>query len=227
LEWKVPDPYREMSIFNQQPDADSNPGIDDKESPLPPPPGPNLIPNDGDADSEAGRIEERSGAGEENENENENENESTSQSASRNTETQAAVTAMAKSTRLGREMRKLAVSFNPEACETMNTRPTVIEDDSGEEITEQINFCFDAIYLGTTIWNESDYEVPTGILDALNGKMSDKWTQSAAKEVMNFISQNCWKKVSRAMPQSLDRKIMKMMWALQVKDEHDGSIRLK
>jgi hypothetical protein len=93
LEWKNPDPYREMSIFNQQPDADSDPGIDDKESPPPPPPpGPNVIPDDGDADSEAGRIEERSGAGEEKENE--NENESTSQSASRNTETQAAVTAM-------------------------------------------------------------------------------------------------------------------------------------
>jgi hypothetical protein len=44
-----------------------------------------------------------------------------------------------------------------------------------------------------TIRDESNYEVPTGILDALNKKMSNKWAHSAAKEVMNFISRNCWK----------------------------------
>jgi hypothetical protein len=108
--------------------------------------------------------------GEERANKNKDESTSQSESTNRNAETQAAVTALAKSTRLGREMRQLAVSFNPEACETMNTQPIVVEDKSGEEITEQINFCFDAIYLGTTIRNESDYEVPTGILDALRNK---------------------------------------------------------
>jgi hypothetical protein len=136
---------------------------------------------------------------------------------SRNEETQAAVTALAKSARLGREMCKLAVSFNPEAWETMNMQPIIVEDKSGEENFEEINFYFEAIYLGTTIRDESEYEVPMGILDALNRKRSDKWTQSVAKEVMNFISQNCWKKVPCTMPQPLDRKIMKTMWAFQVK----------
>jgi hypothetical protein len=31
LEGKTPDHYREMSIFNQQPNLDEDPGIDDKE----------------------------------------------------------------------------------------------------------------------------------------------------------------------------------------------------
>jgi hypothetical protein len=37
LEWKIPDPYREMSILNQQQDTESDPGIDDKEYPPPHP----------------------------------------------------------------------------------------------------------------------------------------------------------------------------------------------
>ena len=73
----------------------------------------------------------------------------------------------------------------------MNTQPTFVEDKSGEEVAEQINFCFDVIYLGTTIKDDSRYEVPTGISDALNGNQSVKWTPLAASEVMNFISQNC------------------------------------
>jgi hypothetical protein len=88
-------------------------------------------------------------------------------SVSRNEETEAAVMALAKSTRLGREMRKHAVFFNPVAPETMSTQPIIVEDESGEEIVEEINFCFDAIYLGIMIRDESDYEVPIGINDAL------------------------------------------------------------
>lgn len=37
MEWKIPDPYHEVSIFNQQPDAESDPGIDNKEYPTAPP----------------------------------------------------------------------------------------------------------------------------------------------------------------------------------------------
>jgi hypothetical protein len=59
-------------------------------------------------------------------------------------EPQAAVTALAKSTRLGREMHKLVISYKPYARETMNTQPIIVADESGEKVVEQINFCFDA-----------------------------------------------------------------------------------
>jgi hypothetical protein len=119
LEWKTLDPYREMSIFNQQPDINNVPGIDDKEYTPLPPPAPNIIPDNGDAGSKAGRIvEEWAEKVVENENENKNKNKRALQPGSNERDVEAmraAVTALAKSTRLGQEMQKLAISFNPEA----------------------------------------------------------------------------------------------------------------
>lgn len=115
----------------------------------------------------------------------------------------------------------------------MATQLILVEDENGEEIVETVSFCLDAIYLGTTFQEEfklkdkAEYTVPTGILDALKGNHNNKWTPSAASEVMNFISRNCWKKVPRSLPELLDRKIMKTLWAFQVKDKHDGTLRYK
>jgi hypothetical protein len=72
--------------------------IDNKEFHPEPPPAPNIIPDDEDADSEAGRIEECPS-------ETQNQNESALQPASIGNdavqETQVAVTALAKSMKLG------------------------------------------------------------------------------------------------------------------------------
>jgi hypothetical protein len=184
LEWKTPDHYCRMSIFNHRPDLDDDPGIDDKEYHPVPPPAPNIILDEDDVVLEAGSKESE---------QNESALRPASVAVDAVQETQVAVMALAKSARLGRELKRLAVSFNPEAQETMNT--VVVEGESGEEIVEQIHFCFDAIYLGMTIKDDTEYEVPTGILDILNGKKNNKWTPSAASKVMNFISRNCWEKV--------------------------------
>jgi hypothetical protein len=103
-----------------------------------------------------------------------------------------------------------------------------MEDKNGEEIVEQIHFCFDTIYPGTTIKDDSESNVPTGILEAFNEKKSNTWMPSAASKVMQFLSRNCWNKVLCSLvPQSLDMQIMNIMWAFQVNNKHDGLLHHK
>jgi hypothetical protein len=103
--------------------------------------------------------------------------------------------ALAKYQKLEHEMRKLDLSYKPQARETMARQPIIMEDEEGKESVEIVYFAFDGVYLGTTMHQESAYEIPTGINDALNGKESEKWIPSAVSKVMNFIKRKCWKKV--------------------------------
>jgi hypothetical protein len=84
-------------------------------------------------------------------------------------------------------MRKLDSSFNPTSMEKQNIIKT---DDDGTEVTKQVHFVFSA---------GSKHRAPEMIDQALDGPEKDKWTISAANEIMNFISQKCWKKGNHAV----------------------------
>ncbi len=213
LDWEILDPKRDMSIFNKQPELLNEPvGFDDKEYNIPTPnnpPPPNLIPDDDDFDAEAGRI---SGNREDTSTSKNDEVVTDNEEDKRKEAVQRAASKQAK---INREMRKLDSSFNPTTME----RQTIIEtDDEGEEVTKEVHFVFLA---------GSDHRVPETIGQALYGKEKEKWTVSAASEIMNFISRKCWKKVPRKKPQQMKRKIMRTKWMFTKKDEHDGTVRFK
>jgi hypothetical protein len=217
LDWEVLDPKRDMSIFVKQPELLIEPvGFDDKEYDLPPQtkntPQSTLIPDDGeDSDAEAGRID---GTGEdtsmphgvitdgEMDNEADNQREAVQRAAS-------------KQARINREMQKLDSSFNP----TTMDRQTVIEtNEEGTEVEKEVHFVFLA---------GSDHKVPETIKQALYGPEREKWINSAASEIMNFISRKCWKKVPRKKPREMKRKIMRTKWMFTKKDEHGARKRLQ
>jgi hypothetical protein len=206
LEWKILDPKRDMSIFTKDPTLLEDPvGFDDKEYPAPTtaqPPAPQLIPDDDDSDVEAGRI-----AGESD----------TSTPEVREPLNEAAQQAATKATRLEREMRRLESSFNPG---TMARQLILDTDDEGKESEKEVHFLF-------SMATDDDIETPDTIEQAIYGPEKDKWTPSAAGEIMNFISRKCWKKVPRKKAHDLKRKIMKTKWTFLKKDEHDGTKRYK
>jgi hypothetical protein len=112
-------------------------------------------------------------------------------------------------------MRKLDSSFNPTLMEKQN----IIErDDDGKEVTKQVHFLLSA---------GSEHRAPEMMDQALDGPKKDKWTILAANEIVNFISQKCWKKVLRKKPQQMKRKIMRTKWMFVKKDEHDRTIQYK
>jgi hypothetical protein len=93
----------------------------------------------------------------------------------------------------------------------LNKQLTVVQVESGVERVEMINYCFDEIYLGTKLRDESDSDVLKDIYDVLEGSKNAVWVPSTVQEIMNFIKQKCWKKVKRSRAQELRRRIMKTM----------------
>jgi hypothetical protein len=61
-------------------------------------------------------------------------------------------------------------------------------------------------------------EAPKDGNEAMYGPQSKDWIPSMASEIMNFLSQKCWKKVPRSIPRKTDHTIMKTMW--QFKNRH-------
>jgi hypothetical protein len=172
-----------------------------------------LIPADDgeDSDAEAGRI---NGTGEDTSTPHDIVTDSETDNEENN-QKEAVQRAASKQARINREMRKLNSSFNP----TTMDRQTVIETDKeGAEVAKEVHFVFLA---------GSDHKVPENIEQALYGPESEKWTNSAASEIMNFISRKCWKKVPRKKAREMKRKIMRTKWMFTKKDEHDGSVRFK
>lgn len=172
-----------------------------------------LIPDDDDSDAEAERMD-KSG-------------EDTSASDpieaitdegtdnEENNRREAVQKATAKQSRMNRELRKLDSSFNPTGME----RQLIIEtDEEGNETNKEVHFVF---LVG------SEQGAPETIQEAIYGPEKEKWTESAAAEIMNFISRKCWKKVPRRKARNMKRKIMRTKWMFTIKDEHDGTIRYK
>jgi hypothetical protein len=154
-----------------------------------------LIPDDDDSDTEAERMDkngEETSASEP--------NKAITEEGTNNEEDsrrEAVQKATAKQSRMNRELKKLDSSFIPTGME----RQLIIEtDEEGNETDKEVHFVF---LVG------SEHGAPKTIQDAIYGPEREKWTELAATEIMNFISQKCWKKVPRRKPRNMKRKIMR------------------
>ena len=213
LEWKPLNPKRDLSIFNQHPEFEPTSGLDDKEFPQSTAPSNQLhiIPDDTDTTPSiaAGRMEGGNNAAIE------GVEQPTVIPEDDDDEKEKERVAAQKASKLERELRRLDASFNP-------TTTTIATQDVIEKNNEetQVHFVFNAEMM-------IDHDEPKTFNEAMNRNDKEKWAQSAASEVMNFIKRKCWKKVSREIPSRMGKKVLRTKWVFKIKDEHDGSKRYK
>jgi hypothetical protein len=74
----------------------------------------------------------------------------------------------------------------------------------------------------------SDPGEPANLKEALSGPDRNKWIISIKAEIMNFINQKAWKKVSRHhVTQVLNRRLTKCLLTFKKKTKQNKFIRYK
>ena len=117
--------------------------------------------------------------------------------------------------KLTNALKKLSVSYNPEAQQLLEEL-----EQKNEKANREVYFVFNTELL-------SDPGEPTDIMEAITGPESKLWIEAAKKEVNNFITRGNWKECQRTEAAEQGRKIIPVKWVFKKKNEIDGSTRFK
>jgi len=63
---------------------------------------------------------------------------------------------------------------------------------------------------------------PKTLREVLNGADTDQWQMAIAKEIMNFLSRNAWRKVPMSQVRDEGQKPIPTKPVFKIKDEQDG-----
>ena len=130
-------------------------------------------------------------------------------------------------TRLVGELKRLNVSYNPEAKEQLDKLDGVTTRNRGESLLETANLILEAAMQKQEVKEKSKYVEPKTFQEAYNHVdpvQRDFWRKAIRKEFRDMTNRKVWRKAQRsAMPD--DRRCVKNKWVFKIK--RNGTFRAR